>query len=91
MNTFHMIPKVPAAGKSLSWFSSVTITEMARVRIVAMSMHAVGLSLVAEQAGIGREFKTGTFFVLATVRPQVGVQVFAVVREISHEQRGQIF
>ena len=75
MNPLHMVVRVPFAWKSFAWEGAFTIGEFASDLLVVV--HSMGLSLVSQQTGRGRKGILGTSRLLAPVRLQVGVQVFA--------------
>ena len=81
MNSLHMVKLVPASRESISLSRSVTVRVFAQERVQSVVMESMGFSLVAEEANIGRKPGVLAFsFVskLATVGPQVGIQVLAV-------------
>jgi hypothetical protein len=75
-----MVEKVPSARESISWNRSVTSFKEAQMGVVSVTVESMGFTLVPEEAGIGREMQvlscTGSD--LASIRLQMGVQVFAV-------------
>lgn len=52
-----MIPEVPVAGKAISLNASIATIIGAEEGFVAVSMHSVGLALMAEETGRGREME----------------------------------
>ena len=77
VNAPHMVPEVPLPGKSISWVGPFTSLISAKIRLISVAVHSVGLTLVSEQAGGGREAGILTRVGLATVRLQVRVHKFA--------------
>jgi len=51
--TLHVVAKVPVAGEAISLDTSLAAFIAAQERLVSMSVHSMGLTLVAEQAGRG--------------------------------------
>lgn len=77
MNTSHVVPEVPVAWEAAARNGTVTSLVAAKVRLVAVAVHGVGLTLVSEQAGSGRESGILAGVNLAAVGLQVGVDKFA--------------
>jgi hypothetical protein len=77
MHTLHVIEEVIAAGESVSWDRSLTISEVAEVGSGSMSVHAMCLPFVSEKASSRRELYTDTNLLVAAERLQVRINVLA--------------
>lgn len=78
VHTPHVIEEVVAARETLARCRPLAIGKVAKVRACAMTMHAMGFSLVAKQARSRRE---GNRFALGNLAPewlQVRVHVLAI-------------
>jgi uncharacterized membrane protein YadS len=71
MNSLHVILKIPLAGKTIADDATLTALIVAKERLIAMAMEAVGLTLVAEKASRGRKPSAFTRICLATIWLQV--------------------
>lgn len=67
VDSFHVVPEIPAAWKASSRNSSLTTLIAAKEGLVAMSMHGMGFTLMAEQASVGGETKPLTGVDLALI------------------------
>lgn len=79
VNTLHVVEEVVAAREAVSRDSTLTVLEVAQVRSGTVSVHAVGLTLVTEQAGGGRELNTDAGLLVAAEWLQVRVNILVVV------------
>lgn len=73
----HVVPQVPLSGKAVSWLRALASFIGAQVWLLAMSMHGVGLTLMAEQASSRRETGILASLNLAAVGLQMGIHKFA--------------
>lgn len=51
MNTLHVIKEIVTTREPMAWNSTLAVTEVAKVRTSTVTMHTVGLTLMAEKAG----------------------------------------
>ena len=72
-----MITQVPMAWETVSWNGSLTGLKFAVKWLFSVSVHGMGLALVSEETGGGRETGVGACGHLAAVWLQVRVDVFA--------------
>jgi hypothetical protein len=77
VNTLHVVTKVPLARESVSVNGTLTTLVNTKERLVTVAVESVGLTLVAEQAGSGREAGTLAGLSLAAVGLQVRVNKLA--------------
>lgn len=81
MYSFHVVPLIPAARKAIAVPRSLTVAEFAHERVQSVIVKSMGLSLVPEEASIGRKSGVLAFSSfsgkLAPVWLQVGIQVLA--------------
>jgi hypothetical protein len=82
VHALHVVTQVPFPWKPIVGFSPLTGREFTKERVVSMVVQAMSLPLVSEQASVGREAKVLAVLlgvgVPACIRPEMGVQVFAV-------------
>ena len=76
--TLHMVLEVPLAREAISGNVTLAVLIGAAERAFAVSVEAMSLTLVAEEASRGREAGTLTGLSLAAVRLQVRVDELAV-------------
>jgi len=74
-----MVEEVVASGKSVTRHRPFAVLIRAKVRLGAMSMHTVGLPLMAKEASRGRESDANAGLDLAPEGPQVGVDILVVI------------
>jgi hypothetical protein len=79
VNALHVIEEVVTTGETMSRDGTLAVLEVAQVRPCAVSVHAVRLALVAEQACSGGELDADAGLLVATERLQVRVDVLVVV------------
>jgi hypothetical protein len=79
VNTLHVIEEVVATRKAVSRDSTLAVLEVAEMRPSAMSVHAVSLALVAQQASSGGELNANASLLVAAEGLQVRVDVLVVV------------
>lgn len=72
-----MITQVPMAWESVSWDGSLTRLKFAVEWLLSVSVHGMGLALVSEETGGGRETGIGACGHLAAVWLQVRVDALA--------------
>lgn len=72
-----MVTQVPVARESAARNGTVTSLVGAKVGLVSMTMHGVGLTLMSKKTGSGGESGVLARINLASVRLQVGVHEFA--------------
>jgi len=78
MHSLHVVVQVVATRKAVAGKATLTSRIEAKVRAVSVSMHAVGLALMTEQAGSGGELLLGTSFDLTSEGFEVRVDEFAI-------------
>lgn len=83
MDTLHVVTQIPFSWETVLGLGPLAVLVDADKGLLAMAMHSVGLTLVAENAGSGRERNRGTSFLLAAVWPEVSIQVFAAHKLVS--------
>jgi hypothetical protein len=79
VHTLHVVEKIVAAGKAVTWHSALTVAEVAEVRASTVAVHAVSLTLMAKEASSRRELNAHTGLFVATEGLQVRVNVLAEV------------
>jgi hypothetical protein len=72
-----VIEEVVSAGKPVTRYCTLAITEMAEMWSGTMTMHAVSLTLMTEKAGSRRKLNTNASLLVAAERLQVRVHVLA--------------
>ena len=77
----HVVKKVVPPRKTIAWESALAASVEAKVRSVAVAVHAVSLALVTEEASGGRELLLGASVLSAAEWLEVGINELAV-REI---------
>ena len=77
MDSLHMVMKIPAAGETASNNGSFASLKEAEMGVLAMAMHTMSFTLMAEKAGIGGESDVHTLGYFAVIRSQMRIQVFA--------------
>jgi hypothetical protein len=80
--TLHVVTKVPVAGKAISGHTSLATFIGAEERFVAVSMHGVGFTLMAEEASSGREIEGLTSSDLAVIWLEVRIHEFTGTHEV---------
>jgi len=78
-----VVTLIPPARESHTLAGAVTLRELAEIRVYSVVMQSVGLPFMAEKTGVGGKpgvLAISSVGIFATVRPQVGIQVFAVGR-----------
>lgn len=78
MHSLHVVVKVVASGETIASEPTLTSRVEAEVRTVAVTVHAMCLALVAEQAGRRRELLLGAGLDLAAERLEVRVDELAI-------------
>lgn len=80
-----MIKKIPTAGKSISGNSSFASWVETEVRVISVAMESMCLTLVAEEASVGREVQvlSSTSSHLTSIWLQVRIQVFAGLQSVN--------
>lgn len=73
----HVVPQVPLPGEAVSGDGAVATLVSAHVRLLAVAMHGVGLTLMPEEAGSGRKPGILAAFDLAAVWLEMGVHELA--------------
>lgn len=86
MHTLHVVKEVVAAREAVSGDCTLAVTEVAEMRSCAVTMHAMGLALVAKEACSRRELNANASLFVASERLQVGVDIFAT--SMSEKARG---
>lgn len=76
VHTFHVVEEVVAAREAIARNATLTTRIETQVRTVAVTMHAMSLSLMAEQTGGGRELLLGTALTSTAEGLDVGVDKF---------------
>lgn len=79
VNTLHVIEQVVATRESVSRNSTLAVLKVTEVRPGTVSMHAVSLALVAQQASSRGKLNTNTGLLVAAEWFQVRVDVLIVV------------
>jgi hypothetical protein len=77
MNALHVVTKVPVAWEAISWSSALATLISAEERLVTMSMHSVGFTLMTKKAGSRREMKILAGSYLTPVWLQMRIHKFA--------------
>lgn len=77
VHAFHVVHEIPVSWKSVPRDSAIATFVGAQIWFVAMTMHGVGLTLMAEKTGSGGKPGIGTGLILAPVRFQMGIHKFA--------------
>lgn len=76
VDAVHVVMQIPLAGESISRLGPITTSICARVGLGTVTMHAVGLPFMTEQASGRGEFQFPANIQLASVWLQVGVHEF---------------
>jgi hypothetical protein len=76
VDSLHVVPEIPVAWKAISRNSSLTTFIGAKEWFVAVSMHGMSFTLVAEKASRGWETEILAGVDLALVWLEVGVHEF---------------
>ena len=87
MHTFHVITTVPFSRESVPLPGTLTTRKLAKKRVDAVVPESVGFPLMAKETCGRRELGVVTVSLVgepATIRPQVGIQVFAVLDVLEH-------
>lgn len=82
-----MITTVPPSRESISLAGTLTARELAKERVDAVVPKSVGFPLMAKETCSRRELGVVALSPVgkaATIRPQVGIQVFAVLDVLEH-------
>jgi hypothetical protein len=74
-----VVTKIPVTGKSISRNGSVTVICSTEEWLFAVSVHGMGLALMAKKASSWREACVSTSLDLAPVGLQVGIDTFAAI------------
>lgn len=74
----HVVPQVPLPGKAMARDGALAALVGAQIRLLAMSVHGVGLTLMSEKAGGRRKAGVLAALNLAAVRLEVGIHELAV-------------
>lgn len=74
-----MVEQIVTTREAMTGYSTLTILEVAEVRSGTVSVHAVCLTLVTEQASGRRKLNTDACLLVAAERLQVRVDVLVVV------------
>jgi hypothetical protein len=77
VHALHVVEEVVATREAVTWNSTLTVTEVAEVRSCPVAMHAMSLTLVAEEASRRRKLNTDAGLLVATEWLQVRVHVLA--------------
>jgi hypothetical protein len=77
-----VVPEVPLPGESGSWGGALASFISAEERLVAVTVHGVGLTLMAEKTGRGGEPGVLAGLNLAPVGLQMRIHKFAVSDEV---------
>ena len=80
VNASHVVLEVPVPGESITGDGTVATLVSAQVGLVAMAVHGVSLTLMAQQAGCGGEAGVLARSNLAAVGLEVRVDKLAVTR-----------
>jgi hypothetical protein len=79
VDTLHVVKEVVATGEAMSRQSTLAVLEMTEVGPGTVTVHAVCLTLMAEQACSGRELNADASLFVAAEWLQVRVDVLVVV------------
>jgi hypothetical protein len=74
-----MVTKIPVTGKSVSRNGSITVLRGTEEWLFAVSVHGMGLALMAKKASGWREACVSTGLDLAPVGLQVRIDTFAAI------------
>jgi hypothetical protein len=85
-----VVTKIPVAGKAIAQDTSLTTIIGAEEGLVAVSMHGVGLTLMSEETGRGREVEILTGNDLATVWLEMRVHEFTGTGDVVSMETGVI-
>jgi len=77
VHTLHVVIKVPTAGEAISSDTTLAAFVFAKEGLFSMSMHGMGFTLMAEEAGGGGKTVVSTCCGLAAIWLQVRVDKFA--------------
>jgi hypothetical protein len=83
MYPLHVVLEVPSSWKAITNDGTIAVSVGTEVRLVAVPVHSMGLTLVAEQAGSGREGNIQAGRILAAIGLQVSVKVFTAQSMVS--------
>lgn len=83
MNTFHVITQIPMPGKAITRDSSFTALKGAKKWFLPVSVHGMGLTLMAKETGSGRETCVLTGMDLTTIWLEVRVDKFAAAIQLA--------
>jgi hypothetical protein len=83
-----VVTKIPVAGKAISKDTSLTAIIGAEEGLVAVSMHGVGLALMSEETGRGREMEVLTGKDLAAVWLEMRVHEFTGTHDVVSMETG---
>lgn len=72
-----MVMEIPSAWEALN--CPVTSRKVAPMRILSIEVHSMCLTLVAEEASVGRKSEIPAFMVFTLVGLQMRIQVFAML------------
>lgn len=72
----HVVVEIPPPGEAVAGNGPLAGDEEAEVGILAVAVHPVGFSLVAEEAGIGGEVDVDALGDFAVVGLEMGVEIF---------------
>jgi hypothetical protein len=73
----HVVPQVPLPGETMASVGALTALVGAQIRLLAVSVHGVGLTLMPEETGGRREPGILATLNLAAVRLEVGIHELA--------------
>jgi hypothetical protein len=76
VHSFDVVVEVPSTWKSIP-DTAVAVLGRANVGLVAVAVHTVSLSLMTQKTGSGRKLLIAAGSNLASIWPQVGVDMFA--------------
>jgi hypothetical protein len=71
VHALHVIEKVVTTRESVTWYCAFAIAEVTEMRSGTMTMHTMGLALMAKQAGSRRKLDSDASLLIATERLQV--------------------
>ena len=83
MHTLHVVEQIPSPGETIAGDRAIAFREITKVRFLAVTVHPVSFTLVAQKTSRGGELGLGAGGDLASVGLKVGVKVFTVGYNIS--------
>jgi hypothetical protein len=93
VDSLHVVPEIPVAWKAIPGNASFAVFIGAEERFVAVTMHGMSFTLMAEKAGCGRETEILASVDLALIWLQVGIHEFAGTQgvvSLADREKGKI-